>query len=80
MPSSFNPHEFSATVKKLHELGVDNINLWVNENRQDCCDVGWQDIRVRGIGLNPSQAVEDATRKLREAITDEHPEVVLPPA
>jgi hypothetical protein len=80
MPSSINPGEISELVLRLHALGIDNINLWVNENRTDCCDVGWNEIKVRGIGLNPAAAIEDAERKLRIAIAETHPEVELPPA
>lgn len=78
MPSSVNTHAITEAVKRLHALGVDNINLWVNDNRTDVCDVGWGNIRVRGLASGPDAAIEDAERKLRAAIAEHHPEVELP--
>jgi len=78
MPSSYNPDAISAAVQRVMALGTDNVNLWVNEDKQHCFDVGWQDIRVRGVGNDAVSAVEAGERKLRDAIAAAHPEVDLP--
>jgi hypothetical protein len=78
MPSSVNPAAISAAVQRVMALGTDNVNMWVNDNRQTCFDIGWGTLRVRGIGNDAVSAVEDGERKLRAAIAEQHPEVVLP--
>jgi hypothetical protein len=80
MPAAPNYAEVAALTEKLNTLGVDNISLlWNKDTKADECHVGWQDLKVKGVGWTPTAAMEDAYQKMRAQIILNHPEVTLPP-
>lgn len=80
MPAGSTYAEVAALTGKLNTLAVDSIALSVQPvTHLELCDVTWGDQHVQGIGRSVGAAMEDAYRKIRNAIIINHPSVVLPP-